>query len=1269
VRISAVALFSDPQREDNSNVIVGTNQARPDVPDILQKAIGSLASDPSFAQMQLTLGDTVESLLGQTGLLEGQQPGTDTAGQNAGDAPASTIDAPDAGDTTSETESQAPTSTSGTTAPEATSPESTIPEGSATPDAGDVAESTTPTAAGASWTRGGRIQLAADPPAANTTDLQPVTEGDEQTGDRDPNTGTINATIDRDGGLHALHQQGSAGPKAALSREELARRGTEGHVWNRSNADKDKRRAVIDALYLYNSDICTDKTLQQCRDAYVDATTGTHPGLLVPSTDLNAMVTELAATPENGDLQLPDGPTLSRLCGGDQQVSADECRRSLQWSAASEPATVRSANLGGLAAGTGDPKTFETLARATAVTAEGQNAPITSLGTENQGLPIADTNRTTSLLACQNSTDNANTSSSPNWRNWVDKGFPNNHTYEATPGSGYNHQSNAWLLGAWQIALRKREDETRYIDWPREKLLANTAALGDCYAWAALTAQDFLAKYLSHQIVYNDDKFVPPNGPGPGRDNPRAAGNREHSVGELYSYGGCGQIDNQTGVETLAPNGPWSLDTCRGEYLGKQSRYGQLSDNQIAQFVTLAKTSYEQNRPAWTRDALTLSEVGIAEGDNATLAPNSPRRPQIDVGCGPYAVNQCAAFKTRIDPAAEPPSGQQTFVQPQYPTSVDGALVAPKGESPTQTVSSESEAAELSDRGFILADERVLAQVANLDLANKQLREAPGSVRKASTLIKRDTPDTASNNSREGDPTAPAGTVKSVTDMSQADIDQHLAHGWVWGRTEAQDSERPKLVYGIYTLGGCSDTSKKQQTWSQCFDKYSGRGDSPQPENALSNDELQAMIDQLRPHADQLPWVSTSFPADLSRECRDKIAEQCAGQKQTPTTSPAPSPSNSAPAPSTTTPSAPPATRLSGDDNTSDTTDDATGATTTPEDTSPTTTDVTAGATDGSQTSTSVPDAGSGSTDTSAQNAGAPTGTDTDGGLASSYADLITGGTTSGTATTVTNTNGDQIQVNPITQRAVAGGGLAGQRDSDFGELTGRVISFCVPGDLVCSLPENTELARDLTKFAQNVSVNFPDMLSDEGATRMGGLLALQGLNMVADVTGMPRTKLSADTLQALINIAAGGVMIATENPAGAALVADGVAKLPDALPEAFAQLRDIPEILRRIPTTPDTVLKNTGLDKQVERITAAFEQAGMTSPLEVDKYPQAANALMEGLVKDNTGVVKLVTDPQYWKANAHILYPELKVAGDTNSVDWVQAWMDALVKLARGGQ
>ncbi|MCG2927106.1 hypothetical protein, partial [Escherichia coli] len=86
----------------------------------------------------------------------------------------------------------------------------------------------------------------------------------------------------------------------------------------------------------------------------------------------------------------------------------------------------------------------------------------------------------------------------------------------------------------------------------------------------------------------------------------------------------------------------------------------------------------------------------------------------------------------------------------------------------------------------------------------------------------------------------------------------------------------------------------------------------------------------------------------------------------------------------------------------------------------------------------------------------------------------------------------------------------------------------------VCSLPENSELARSLVTLGKNVSLNIEEIANAEGPTRMGGMLAVQAVDMILDITGMPRLKLSPETITALINLVAGATMIHMGNQAGA---------------------------------------------------------------------------------------------------------------------------------------
>ncbi|UTM40068.1 cutinase family protein (plasmid) [Rhodococcus pyridinivorans] len=284
---------------------------------------------------------------------------------------------------------------------------------------------------------------------------------------------------------------------------------------------------------------------------------------------------------------------------------------------------------------------------------------------------------------------------------------------------------------------------------------------------------------------------------------------------------------------------------------------------------------------------------------------------------------------------------------------------------------------------------------------------------------------------------------------------------------------------------------------------------------------------------------------------------------------------------------------------------------------------------------------------------------DTDGGLARSYAKALAGNTGEAEPQMEVKVNANRkVDVEPVTINAISGGGLSGQRESDFGALTGVVAEICVPGDVVCSLPENSELARQLVQVGKNISGNLGELTSVEGAHRMVGLLSVQAVNTVADVTGLPRTKFSADTLQAFIELIAGVAMTNMGNPAGSALIAKSVAALPNAIPELAAQLADIPQILAQLPHAGDTAMRNLGLDKVVERISQAFAEAGMTSPTQLEKLPEAIPHVLQALAEDNQGLLQLATNPAVYSGNVeHVAFDTIQIAGNQNPYQWVDEW------------
>lgn len=268
-----------------------------------------------------------------------------------------------------------------------------------------------------------------------------------------------------------------------------------------------------------------------------------------------------------------------------------------------------------------------------------------------------------------------------------------------------------------------------------------------------------------------------------------------------------------------------------------------------------------------------------------------------------------------------------------------------------------------------------------------------------------------------------------------------------------------------------------------------------------------------------------------------------------------------------------------------------------------------------------------------------------------------------------TQNNGTNVPLEglePITAEAIAGGGVAGQREDDFGFLTGAVVSICSPGDIVCSLPENSQLARDLVSIGENVSVNLNGVAKESlaGNTRMGGLMAVEATNTMFKLAGLPPLKLSADSIMALVSLVSGAAMIHAGDPTGqgVALVSAAIPTLPKVLPELYEQIKDIPAIIEALPHAGDTMARNLGLDKILGRLSEGFTTSGMTDLTDLAQLPSAVVSASIDLINDNSGLMEIATKPEYLTGMAHSIEgfrTTVLTNNGTNAADWYIQYVD----------
>ncbi|MFI6866648.1 cutinase family protein [Nocardia sp. NPDC050406] len=98
-------------------------------------------------------------------------------------------------------------------------------------------------------------------------------------------------------------------------------------------------------------------------------------------------------------------------------------------------------------------------------------------------------------------------------------------------------------------------------------------------------------------------------------------------------------------------------------------------------------------------------------------------------------------------------------------------------------------------------------------------------------------------------------------------------------------------------------------------------------------------------------------------------------------------------------------------------------------------------------------------------------------------------------------TDGTQLAaVTAVPPQAATGGGIAPERDqaANFGQLTGRVASFCTSGDLACDVPNNAALLKVVANISGQVKISGADPIGS--LISIGQALAYTSIKTFTDV-------------------------------------------------------------------------------------------------------------------------------------------------------------------------
>ncbi|MFI8977236.1 cutinase family protein [Nocardia asteroides] len=250
----------------------------------------------------------------------------------------------------------------------------------------------------------------------------------------------------------------------------------------------------------------------------------------------------------------------------------------------------------------------------------------------------------------------------------------------------------------------------------------------------------------------------------------------------------------------------------------------------------------------------------------------------------------------------------------------------------------------------------------------------------------------------------------------------------------------------------------------------------------------------------------------------------------------------------------------------------------------------------------------------------------------------------------------------PPVPGAASGGGIGPSRDiaADFGTLTGRVASLCIPGDLACDTPEHSAILRAVAGIAGQSSLSTGDPIAS--LTSIAQALAYTSIKTVTavaaqDIQGESVTELKyvpGKSISARLADASDPRTPVDTNAAVAGLARMGTLGL--AAVSAVAQ-----KLLN--PATPlalaQAALMNPFAAIEQLRQDVAGAITHLTPPVTGDDLVNDAFSIVQREIEDNADLFDLATLVRYSDTTRHDGYT--RSSGNTPSLtSWAAGWLAA---------
>ncbi|ORM36210.1 hypothetical protein BFL43_07715 [Williamsia sp. 1135] len=257
-------------------------------------------------------------------------------------------------------------------------------------------------------------------------------------------------------------------------------------------------------------------------------------------------------------------------------------------------------------------------------------------------------------------------------------------------------------------------------------------------------------------------------------------------------------------------------------------------------------------------------------------------------------------------------------------------------------------------------------------------------------------------------------------------------------------------------------------------------------------------------------------------------------------------------------------------------------------------------------------------------------------------------------------------QVQAADQQAGEGGGIAPPIEgvaSGFGDLTGRVASACIPGDLACDVPADAPVAKLVANVAGQLNLNQDDPV--------GILLS------VANVVGTTTIKTAADVVNEDISTTDGTTAGLQYQPQETVLSRVTTASDPQYQPDIFAAVGKVLGIAMNTAITVAKKVLTPANIAEVATVGLANPAAGLAvfgaklgsaalEMLPVNLVDKAAPLIVNEIkqdITDNQGLVRMAADVSYWNVAKHNMYDTTPLAATgASAVEFGTNWIIAAI-------